>query len=42
MTLKFENYWEVMINEYLNDGFCAIEEDKIILGENKQNKFFPP
>jgi len=41
-TLKFENYWEIMINEYLNDGFCGIEEDKIIWGENKQNKFSKP
>ena len=42
ITLKFENYWEVMINEYLNDGFCGIEEDQIIWGENKQNKFSKP
>lgn len=31
-----------MINEYLNDGFCGIEEDQIIWGENKQNKFSKP
>ena len=42
ITLKFENYWEVMINEYLNDGFCGIEEDQIIWGENKQNRFYKP
>ncbi|HGI4203457.1 TPA: LlaJI family restriction endonuclease, partial [Streptococcus agalactiae] len=42
ITLKFENYWEIMINEYLNDGFCGIEEDQIIWGENKQNKFSKP
>ena len=42
ITLKFENYWEVMINEYLNDGFCRIEEDQIIWGENKQDKFSKP
>lgn len=42
ITLKFENYWEVMINEYLNDGFYGIEEDQIIWGENKQNKFSKP
>lgn len=40
--LKFENYWEAMINEYLNDSFCGIEEDWIIWGENKQNKFSKP
>lgn len=42
ITLKFENYWEAMINEYLNDSFCGIEEDQIIWGENKQNKFCKP
>lgn len=42
ITLKFENYWEVMINEYLNDGFCGIKEDQIIWGENKQNRFYKP
>lgn len=42
ITLKFENYWEVMINKYLNDSFCGIEEDQIIWGENKQNKFSKP
>lgn len=42
ITLKFENYWEVMINEYLNDGFCGIEEDQIIWGEKKQNRFYKP
>ena len=31
-----------MINEYLNDSFCGIEEDQIIWGENKQNKFCKP
>ena len=39
ITLKFENYWEIMINEYLNDSFCGIEEDQIVWGNNKQNKF---
>lgn len=42
ITLKFENYWESMINEYLNDRFCGIEEDQILWGENKQNKFSKP
>lgn len=31
-----------MINEYLNDGFCGIEEDQIVWEENKQNRFYKP
>ena len=42
LTLKFENYWEIMVNEYLNGKFCAIEEDRIMWGRNNQNKFSKP
>ena len=41
-TLKFENYWEIMINEYLNDNFIEIKNDKIIWGVGGTKKFFKP
>lgn len=40
LTLKFENYWEIMINKYLNDKFVEIKNDKIIWGTNSNNIFF--
>lgn len=42
LTLRFENYWEVMINEYLNDKFVDIKDDKIIWGKSGNTKFHKP
>lgn len=42
LTLKFENYWETMINEYLNDKFVEIQNDKIIWGVSKGVVFYKP
>lgn len=42
LTLKFENYWEEMINKYLNDNFVGINENRIIWGVNNKNKFVKP
>lgn len=42
LTLKFENYWETMINEYLNDKFVEIQNDKIIWGTTKGISFYKP
>jgi hypothetical protein fgonA2_02319 len=42
ITLKFEKYWEVMINEYLNESFCGIYEDQILWGKNNQYTFTKP
>ena len=42
LTLKFENYWETMINEYLNDKFVEIQDDDIIWGTSKGTIFYKP
>ena len=49
LTLKFENYWELMITKYLNDKFSGIikdnsseDNDKIIWSDNKKYKFEKP
>lgn len=42
LTLKFENYWETMINEYLNDKFVKIQNNKIIWGVSKGVVFYKP
>lgn len=42
LTLKFENYWEMMINEYLNDKFTDIQNDDIVWGESSNIKFCKP
>lgn len=41
LTLKFENYWENMINVYLNGKFLSVEDDKIMWSDNMevQNRF---
>lgn len=45
LTLKFENYWEIMINEYLNAKFYGIKDDKITwepINQINQYKFCKP
>lgn len=42
LTRKFENYWEMMINEYLNDKFTDIQDDNIVWGESSDIKFYKP
>lgn len=49
LTLKFENYWELMITKYLNDKFSGIikditseDNDKIIWSDNKKYRFEKP
>lgn len=42
LTLKFENYWETMINEYLNDKFIEIKNDKIVWGNSEGIVFCKP
>ena len=42
LTLKFENYWEMMIHEYLNNRFVEIKNDKIIWGMSMNNNFYKP
>ncbi|MDF9824454.1 hypothetical protein M2475_000828 [Breznakia sp. PF5-3] len=42
LTLKFENYWETMINEYLNDRFVKIRNDQIVWGKSKGVIFCKP
>lgn len=42
LTLKFENYWESMINEYLNDKFLEIKDDKIVWGMSENISFYKP
>lgn len=42
LTLKFENYWETMINKYLNDKFVEIQNDNIIWGTSKGIIFYKP
>lgn len=42
LTLKFEDYWEKMIEVYLNKNFENYIDDKIIWGANPGLKFYKP
>lgn len=42
LTLKFEDYWEKMIEVYLNKNFENYIDDKIIWGDNPGFKFYKP
>ncbi|MGL5042634.1 MAG: LlaJI family restriction endonuclease [Fusobacteriaceae bacterium] len=42
LTLKFENYWESMIHDYINDNFFEIKDDVIIWQKGLDNKFSKP
>lgn len=42
LTLKFEDYWEEMVNEFLKGNFVSIENDRIIWEEGKENNFYKP
>lgn len=39
LTLKFENYWEDMMMEYLNGNFFDVKNDEIIWKEGQVNTF---
>lgn len=42
LTLSFENYWEDMMNRYLNMKFSGYKNDKIVWSNNMSNSFAKP
>lgn len=40
LTLKFENYWEYMVNIYLNHNFAGYEEERILWKLGSDRKIF--
>ncbi len=42
LTLRFENYWEKMIDKYLNCKFVDYKNDSILWGDGQNNNFIKP
>lgn len=42
LTLKFEDYWEDMMMEYLNRFFFDVKNDEIVWKEGQENTFIKP
>lgn len=42
LTFTFENYWQDMVNVYLNKKFSHVKDDRIIWSDDKKNYFIKP